>query len=316
MLTSTQEDHRRVVVVGSINADVIVGVGHLPRVGETVKGTARIGALGGKGANQAVAVARTGVAVSMVGAVGSDAEGRRMLARLSNAGVEVGSIATIADCSTGRAYVWVGDEGDNMIVVVPGANDRVTAGTVAGAAKAVAAADVLVVQGEIPAEAIQAALEVAQQAGKRVIVNLAPFSNLGAAVSEADPLVVNEVEAAQLLGREVAIMNDEIAREVSHHAKSAVITLGADGALVVRGGEVRHVQAPQAGAVVDTTGAGDAFVGVLAAALASQRDLFEATVVAVHAATASISVDGAGDRYPTFSLSLSAEATSWGSCHS
>lgn len=310
MLTSTPGDLPRVVIVGSINADVIVRVDHLPRVGETVLGTARMVALGGKGANQAVAVARTGVTVSMVGAVGSDAEGRRMLARLSGAGVEVGSIATIADCSTGRAYVWVDDEGDNMIVVVSGANDRVNAGTVVGAAKTIAAADVLVVQGEIPAQAITAVLEQAHNAGKRVILNLAPFSNLGAALSQADPLVVNEVEAAQLLGREVAIMNDEIAREVAHYARSAVITLGADGALVVCGGEVRHIQAPQAGVVVDTTGAGDAFVGVLAAALASQRDLFDATVLAVCAATTSICVDGAGDRYPTFSLSLPAEATS------
>lgn len=297
-----------VVVVGSIHADVIVRVEHLPLQGETVIGRDRTDALGGKGANQAVAAARTGVSVAMVGAVGADTEGQSIRARLSTAGVDIDAVISLADCGTGRAFVWVDDEGENSIVVVSGANTRVDAALIASAAGLIAAADVLVLQGEIHAEPTLAALYTAHRAGKRVVLNLAPFSDLGLALRHANPLIVNEVEAAQLLGRIIRTMNEEVAREVGTYAQSAVITLGAQGALVVVGDEVRHIPAPYASVITDTTGAGDAFVGVLAAALASGCTLFDAATLAARAATASIGVAGAGDQYPAFDLSITDRA--------
>jgi len=292
----------RVVVFGSANVDTFHRVPALPAAGETVLGTGLLVAVGGKGANQAIAAARAGADVAFLGATGRDAEGARIRATLDAAGVATEHVLDL-DAPTGRAVILVDDAGENVIVVALGANSELTPGHVAALSPAIAGASVLVVQGEAPAAATAAAVRAAAQAGVRVVVNLAPVVDLGGAERDADPLVLNEVEAAQLLG--VLVTGPESRDAVAAlagHARSAVVTLGAQGALVVADGTVRHVPAPAPSHVVDTTGAGDAFVGVLAAALAAGRDLDAAVGDAVRAATASVEVLGAGESYPAFTL--------------
>ncbi|WP_395640808.1 ribokinase [Pseudolysinimonas sp.] len=296
----------RVAVLGGINHDTFLRVSALPQPGETVIGTGLLRALGGKAANQAIAVARSGVGAVLLGAVGDDADGARLVDSLAAASVDVGDLLRLEHVPTGRAMILVDDAGQNVIVVTPAANGQLTAAHVAGFDATIASATVLVVQGEITAATTIAAVLAAERHGVRTIVNLAPYGDLGAALPLADPLVLNEIEASQLLGRAVeGPGSTAVVAELSRVARSAVVTLGADGALVVdQTGTVRHHPAPAAATVVDTTGAGDAFVGVLAAAIACGLSLDVAVARAVQAATASIGVLGAGEYYPDFDLGL------------
>jgi ribokinase len=296
----------RVAVLGGVNHDTFLRVPVLPQPGETVIGTGMLRALGGKAANQAIAVARSGVGVVLLAAVGDDTDGARLVDALKAAAVDVSQLLRLEHVPTGRAMVLVDDAGQNVIVVTPAANGQLTTAHVAAFDATIAGASVLVVQGEITPATTIAGVLAAERHGVRTIVNLAPFGDLGAAVAVADPLVLNEIEAGQLLGRTIDGTGSTAAvAGLARVARSAVVTLGADGALVVdQTGTVRHHPAPTAAAVVDTTGAGDAFVGVLAAGLACGLDLDVAVARAVDAATASIGVLGAGEHYPDFDLGL------------
>lgn len=285
----------RVLVVGSANLDTFLRVERMPRPGETVRGTGVFTAVGGKGVNQAIAAARTGSPAAFVGAVGEDAEGERVLGVLAAAGVDVSGVVR-SSTPTGRATILLDEAGENSIILTPGANAEVAL------PRRLPEAAVLVVQGELPASVSIAALAAAAEAGMRAIVNLAPVLDLGGAERVGDPLVLNEVEAEQLLGVRVDGGDAEALERVRAHARSTVVTLGAAGALIVERDRVTPVPAPPPARVVDTTGAGDAFVGVLAAALARGADLVAATGAAVAAATASVEVLGAGESYPAFAL--------------
>lgn len=304
MTSRTSPTPSGVTVLGGINLDTFLRVASLPHPGETVLGSGLLQALGGKAANQAVAVARAGVAVTLVGALGDDPEGERLIRTLSGAGVGTDRLLQMPRTQTGRATVLVDDAGQNVIIVTPAANGTLTAETIDQFSVDITSAKILVVQGEVPLAASGAAVLLAARNGVRSIVNLAPYGDFGAALAAADPLVVNEVEASQLLGREVTGTGSiEVIAELSSLARSAVVTLGAEGAVLVdRDGTVQHIPTPLAPEVVDTTGAGDAFVGVLAAALARDLPLAAAVQRAVEAATASIGVLGAGESYPTFDL--------------
>jgi ribokinase len=298
-----------VVFFGAANLDSFYRVTALPMPGETVLGTGLVTAVGGKGANQAIAAARTGVDARFLGAVGRDADGARVVDSLTAAGVAVDGLIRLEHAPTGRAVILVDEQGQNVIVVTAAANNALTPGHVEVVADTIADAAVLVVQGEIPAAATSAAIDTADRSGVRVIVNLAPYIDLEEAIGSADPLVLNEIEATQLLGRAVTGPESiEVVADLTRHARSAVVTVGAAGALVVEQGAVTHVPAPVAARVVDTTGAGDAFVGVLAAALASGFGLHDGVVQAVHAATASVEALGAGESYPDFQLDGLSEA--------
>jgi ribokinase len=299
------EGSPRVAVLGGVNADTFLRVHTLPQPGETVIGTGLLRALGGKAANQSIAVARSGVAVSLLGAVGDDPEGAQLAASLAESGVDITGLLTLRDTATGRATILVDSDGQNVIIVTPAANGLLTAAHVEAFGAEIARSTALVVQGEIPTATTTAAVMMAERLGVRSIVNLAPYCDLGEALRLADPLVVNEIEASQLLARTVELGSSAVTAQLSRCARSAVVTLGADGALVVDGdGNVIHVPAPVAPEVIDTTGAGDAFVGVLAAAIASGLPLEPAVVRAVAAATSSIGVLGAGQNYPAFDLGL------------
>lgn len=295
----------RVAVFGSANLDVVIRGGGLPGDGETVLAQSATWGLGGKGANQAVAAARAGADAAFVGAVGAGDDGERLRRMLRAAGVDVTRLRTVDDAASGLAVIFLAEDGENRIVVVPGANHRVGVADARAAADLISSSDVLVVQGELPVEATRAAVRLAHESGVRTVVNLAPVFDLGADLAYADPLVVNEVEAGQLIECQLSTAADVLAAGPVFRAlaRSVVVTLGAEGAvLFVRAqrGEAVRIPAPFVAEVRDTTGAGDAAVGVLAAALAAGLPLAGAAASAVAAGSLSVAVEGAAGSYPDF----------------
>jgi ribokinase len=289
-----------VVVVGSINADLVLTLDRHPQPGETVLGRSMSVLPGGKGANQAVAAAKLGAPVTLIGAVGSDAYADAALAGLRSAGVQLSLHP--ADAGTGVAVVQVSADGENSIVVIPGANAEVTGEVVRSQTALVSDARVLVLQGEIPADAITEAVRLATG---RVLINLAPVIPLDrTALLAADPLVVNEHEGLLVLellgGRDLPAASDHrgiLARLAAAGFASVVLTLGPDGALVASGGEISAFPAPKVSAV-DTTGAGDAFVGALAARLAAGDSLSTGVEFAVRVGAYAVQSVGAQPSYP------------------
>lgn len=292
----------RVVVIGSINVDLVATVERFPRAGETVFGSSFAQYPGGKGANQAIASARAGGSTRIVGAVGDDDHGRHMREFLTSNGVDCERVAVRASAPTGTALITV-CAGENSIVVVPGANGTVQASDLADLP--VAPGDVLVAQLEIPIATVAAALHRAQRLGAVTVLNAAPMhEEVRTLLRHAHVLVVNEVELAALSG---APINQDTPSHLIAEAADAlrarglptvIATLGARGAIVV--GESAWFELPgRPVAVVDTTGAGDCFVGAFAAALAGGRSLRTAAEFANVAASICVQRAGAGPSMPT-----------------
>ena len=286
-----------VAVVGSLNLDLVVRVARLPGPGETVTGDDVFRNPGGKGANQAVAAARLGRRVAMVGCVGDDAAGRELLGSLADAEVDTARVRVVDGVGSGTAFITVGADGENQIVVSPGANARLTAADVADAGPALEAAAVTLLQLEVPLEAVAAA---AATAAGRVVLNPAPVRDLPTELlAEVDVLVPNRVELAQLAGAGVPETVEEAAALAGRlPARAVVVTLGADGALVVEDGHLAHVPSVPV-RPVDTTAAGDAFCGGLADALAGGASLEAAARRAVRVAAAACLRPGAQASLPT-----------------
>lgn len=287
-----------VVVVGSLNLDVVVRTPRHPRPGETVLGHGHAEHPGGKGANQAVAAARLGAPTAMLGRVGDDAAGGRLRASLADAGVDLAALHTTSGMRTGAAFITVDDGGENTIVVSSGANAHLSADDVDRHRDLVAAADVCLMQLEVADEVVVTA---ARAAGGRVVLNPAPARALPAGLLEdIDVLVPNEGELARLAGVDTAPSDlDHLAALARSLAvPTVVVTLGSRGALVV--GADRHdlVPAPEVD-VVDTTAGGDTFCGALAAALVRGDDVVTATRRSVAAAALSVQRDGAQPSIPT-----------------
>jgi ribokinase len=278
----------RVLVVGSVNVDLVVHAGRLPGPGETVAGGRLERSGGGKGANQAVAAARAGAAVALVGAVGDDDLGADALAELRDDGVDVAAVPQLEGVATGVALIVVDGEGRNQIAVASGANHEVSAAHVRAAE---VAADAVVASFELLDEPVLAAAEVARAAGCPLVVNPAPARPLEHALLALHPIVTpNQREAAELTGREEP---EAAARALTDLTGApVVITLGERGALVADGAGSQHVPAPAVRAV-DTTGAGDVFNGVLATELARGHELRAAVTTAVAAAARSVTKRGA-----------------------
>lgn len=258
----------RLVVVGSLNMDLIVNVPHLPRPGETVVGESLLRAPGGKGANQAVAAARLGASVTMIGRVGHDSFGRDLTRGLREEGVSTRWVRG-SDRPTGAALIEVDDGGENTIAVAPGANADLLPEDVPR--KAIESASVAVAQLEVPLPSIEEAFRLARLSGVRTILNAAPARMVpGSLLDLADVVICNEVELAMLLGRPVLEGEETVAARALRSAPDqiVVVTLGERGALAIAGAEA--VEQPSYRVqVVDSTGAGDAFVAGFSIALQS-----------------------------------------------
>ncbi len=291
----------RITVVGSLNMDLIARTPRLPRPGETILGHGFHTAPGGKGANQAVAAARLGAQVTMVGRVGGDDYGRALLRTMARDGVVTERIVVDNGASTGVALIELDDEGENSIIVASGANMQATPDDVEAAADALTASDALLLQLEVPLPVVQHAARTARSHGVTVILNPAPARPLpDNLLQKVDYLIPNETEAGLLAGREVDNLPTawDAARVLREKGVGTVIlTLGAQGALVVSE-EERHVPAFQV-QVVDTTAAGDAFVAGFAVALTKGLAVQEATRYACAAGALAATRLGAQPSLPT-----------------
>lgn len=281
-------------VLGSINMDVVLRAGHLPAPGETVIATGVTRQPGGKGANQAIAAARAGASVAMIGAVGDDADGAACLAALRDAGVDHRGVVALAGVPTGVAHIVVDDRGENQIVVAGGANGSVPGGSGV-------AADILLAQLEVPTAAI-AAFFRSRRAGVWAILNAAPVrADAREAIAAADLVVVNEVELAALARAAPPESPDAVIAMAGAARDRAdlhiVVTLGAAGSVLVGpDGATAYPAVPVD--VVDSTGAGDCFCGYLAAGLAAGRGLDESIRLAHRAAALAVGRPGAAPAMP------------------
>jgi ribokinase len=264
-----------VLVIGSANVDVSVSTAVLPRPGETVMGHGSFITLGGKGANQAVACVACGAATHFVGRVGADAFGRMVRDGLRDRQVRIDELKVIADATTGLATISVEDSSKNSIIVVPGANARLTPADLEELRPLIQSAAVVVLQCEIPMQTVYRAIELAEASRTPVILNPAPYQGLdrGRIARGIAYLVPNETEAAQFGARPVETVDQ--AKDCASWIKAqgiecVIITLGAQGCVVVDEQPARHYAGHRV-AAIDTTGAGDAFIGCLAASLATGR---------------------------------------------
>jgi ribokinase len=268
-----------IVVVGSLNMDLVIRAPHIPRPGETVIGGEFLTAAGGKGANQAVAAARLGAQVSMVGRVGRDAFGGVLLENLEADGIEHAFVVRDGEAATGVALIVVDDNGENSIVVSSGANMRLTPADVEAAEAVIATADALILQLEVPLESVVRSAELARAHGVQVVLNPAPARALPARLlSMVDVLVPNETEAALLTGLPVDTQEEAEAAAgalLGSGVGTVILTLGERGALPAGAGGMQVHPAFDV-EPVDTTAAGDAFVAGLAVALAEGKGLDEA----------------------------------------
>ena len=293
-----------VFVVGSLNIDQNIRVRSLPRAGETVRGSDATFSPGGKGGNQAVAAARAGATVKFTGAVGDDAHGRRILEVLAEASIDAGHVRVSGAAATGTAIIAVDDQGENQIIVSPGANSGLTAADVDAGLAAVQAGDVLVLQLEIPTELVRQAARTAKSRGAFVILNAAPAPRqIDGLLDDVDLLVVNEQEIQVLAGlagiHGIPGNHRDLVQALPAVLGPAIVcTAGAEGSFTVLDGSLVHVPAAKV-AARDTTGAGDTFVGYLTASLAgSHLDLPAAMVHATGASALAVTRIGAMESIP------------------
>ncbi|MBP3088283.1 ribokinase [Corynebacterium sp. sy017] len=317
-MSKSHDDYANLVVVGSINADLMVSVQRHPSPGETLMGSGGDILAGGKGANQAVAAALQGASVSFIGAVGDDAYAGAALSLLESSGVRLDQVLRAQDTTTGLAVITVSADGENSIIVIPGANALVNRDVVYARQELIAQAHIVLLQGEIPAEGMCAAVDIARAAGTRVVINLAPVIEVDSAtLLQADPLVVNEHEAGLVLAQlgEVESTTEEntegnsqphelVTALLAAGFPSVVLTLGAQGAAVAAtaesaSGQVDYtaIATPRIHAV-DTTGAGDAFTGALVSQLLEGADLVSAAQYAARVGAFAALGHGAQPSYP------------------
>ncbi|WP_275332171.1 ribokinase [Nodosilinea sp. PGN35] len=290
-------------VFGSLNMDLVCRTPRLPQSGETVLGTDFATLPGGKGANQAVAAARLGVATTMVGRVGNDAFGRQLVQELQGAGVDTSGVTTAADGPTGVAAIAVDEVGHNTIVVVPGANGGVGDEEVKRLTDGLGPGDLVLLQFEVPLPTVMAAAQAAHAQGATVIVDPAPAHDHlpPEFFKTVNILTPNQTEASQLTGlavSDVATAQAAAGQLVRRGVAVAIVKLGEQGAVVADGGGSFH-QPPLPVKAIDTVAAGDAFNGGLAVALAEGRALKEAVAFANAVAAASVMVSGAQASMPT-----------------
>jgi ribokinase len=289
----------KLVIVGSSNTDMVVRAEHLPLPGETVLGEKFIMTAGGKGANQAVAAARLGAEVTFVARLGRDMFGDKALAGFEAEGINTAYIVRDDEEVSGVALIVVDRKAENIITVAPGANGRLSPADVLAAEAVIHQADGVLLQLEIPLEAVRAAIELAQRHNVKVMLNPAPVKQLPAELLRwVDVLTPNESEAANLADCSEYVAAEILPRLQALGSNRVVVTLGARGCDVLIDGQVQHVPSFPVEAV-DTTGAGDCFNGALAVALARGLKMVEAAQYANAAAALAVTRFGAQASMPT-----------------
>ncbi len=296
----------RIAVVGSLNQDLVVSAERMPLAGETLTGKSIQYFQGGKGANQAVACARLGAQVDLIGAVGDDAFGRFIVDGLEKIGVSTSNISSHANTPTGAASI-VHTPQDNSIIVVPGANANLSAERVEKSAEAIRQADILLVQLEIPLDGVEAALRIARSAGVRTILNPAPACSLTPGILACtDYFTPNETEFifyCNALGQDASSLEADWQNALvewnRHYGHTVILTRGRDGATYLQGGRCTTIAAPIV-KPLDTTGAGDCLNGALGFGLASDWSLEQSLRFAVRAASLSVTKFGAQAGMPAF----------------
>jgi ribokinase len=287
----------KLLVVGSLNMDLVINVAHLPQIGETILGGKFATIPGGKGANQAVAAARIGAAVTMIGRVGQDGFGNELRASAAKDGIDIQHVAVDEQEATGIALITVDAEGRNTIVVASGANLALTPRHLHTAQQAFVNADVLVVQLESPLETVSEALTLAVKNKLRVVLNPAPAQPLSAELlSKVDYFIPNEREAMQVVGADT--LDSAIEKLLDMGAQNLIITLGEKGVLVVTAAGRMQIPAYSVKAI-DTVAAGDAFVGAFATGLAEGMSAEDAVKLGNAAAAISVTRYGAQPSLPT-----------------
>lgn len=286
-----------IAVVGSTNIDLVSYVDRVPGAGETVLGRRFERGFGGKGANQAVMAARFDADVLFIGAVGDDAFGTEMLGNFRQSSVSTFSTA-VRPGSSGLASIWVEPDGTNRIVVTAGANGAVEPGAAATAIERLAAVDVVVGQLEIPQPVCVAAFTAARARGATTVLNPAPAADLDPdLVARSTWLVPNEGELERLVGRSIVASDPELLAWSERIGCDLVVTLGAAGAVLVEAGRVERLAASRVRAV-DTTGAGDAFVGAFAVGLAAGLPSIDAVGLGIACGSDSVTRPGAQASFP------------------
>ncbi|WP_322106260.1 ribokinase [Paraburkholderia sp. J41] len=294
----------RVAVIGSLNMDLVARAPRLPSPGETLAGSSFAQVPGGKGGNQAVAAARLGAQVAMIGRVGSDSNGGILRVGLTAEGIDCRALETSPNAPTGVALIVVDEAGENAIVIVAGSNGEVKPETVARHEPVLAQADVVVCQLETPPAAVAAALAMGRRLGKITVLNPAPAAGpLPAAwLPLVDYLVPNELEAAALTGLPAGTPAEAARAALALRdagARNVIVTLGAQGVCALLDGAAPvHMPAPAVRAV-DATAAGDTFIGALAARLANGETPQQAIAFALRAASVSVTRAGAQPSIPT-----------------
>ena len=291
----------RITVVGSVNMDLVFRTPRMPALGETLHGHEFRQIPGGKGANQAVAAARQGAKVSFIGAVGDDGFGASSLQCLTAENIDVTYLSTIPGVATGVAGILVEDGGDNSIVLAAGANGSLSATHIAAARSAISAAKLLLCQLETPLATVEAAIDIARDLGVRVILNPAPAQNLSPALlKKIDFLILNETEASQLSG--IAVTDQTTARSASQvlsgfGVATIILTMGGHGALITEQTGSQFIPAIKVD-VVDTTAAGDTFVGAFAVGIAHGLSVLDASIEAQYTAAMTVTKLGAQTSIP------------------
>ncbi|MBD8120902.1 ribokinase [Pseudomonas lutea] len=294
----------KVVIVGSLNMDLVTRAPRLPRAGETLAGQSFVTVPGGKGANQAVAAARLGASVAMIGCVGDDAYGGQLRAALLAEGVDCQAVTPVSGESTGVALIVVDDSSQNAIVIVAGGNGHVTASVVDSFDALLCQAEVIICQLEVPLDTVGHVLKRGHELGKTVILNPAPASGPLPAQWFAwiDYLIPNESEATALTGLPVdstASADAAATALLDAGVSKVIVTLGEQGALFASKSRSEHFPAPKV-EPIDTTAAGDTFVGGFAAALADGKSESDAIRFGQVAAALSVTRSGAQPSIPTF----------------
>jgi len=289
---------KRVLVIGSCNIDFIMQVDHLPAPGETVTEGKFTQTFGGKGANQAVAAARAGVTTAFITGIGDDPFGPKVRENLIAEGIDIGNAVTATDTPCGCALITIDKTAENCIAVAPGANDAVTSAHIDGCEQAIADAALVLLQMEIPPATNARVLEIAGRHRTPVLLNYAPTRGVPLALSDAIAgLIVNETEAAALLGDVSVAAEDAVKRLADRGPGFVILTLGEAGAIVYVDGKATTVSAFKV-EPVDTTAAGDTFCGALAAAIVEGKSLTDAARFASAAAALACSQLGAQPSVP------------------